>query len=286
MKKILLILACAILMVGCYDKTTKVSDPNTVLVTLDGGKITKGDVYSVMSHLDPYPAVVTLNLAQKYIFEKEIGLTDAVKTAADAALAKFIAAAGKDIQKALDDAGYKTAEEYYNQVCVTKAQKDILVVAYLTNTFESIVATYKPVKARVIEIKDATKAAAALAEIKNGADFTTVAKKYTSTAYPGVSTIYYSESTLPTEVLKALTDAKLPTLSGVIVSADTGFWYIAQISVTDAAKMKDEIITQFKDNSTFINKALLGFYEEYKFRIYDKTIYDMMAKNYADYIFK
>lgn len=286
MKKLLVLVLAAFLLVGCYDKTTKISDGKTVLVSLDNAEITKGDVYDVMGKVEPYPAVVALTLSKRMILAKEVGVTAEITTAAQAALAAWKEANKADIAKALTDAGYKTEDEIYNQKFIVEAQSDSLVGKYLTDTYGTLVSTYRPVKARVMEIEKKDDATAALAAIKAGDTFAAVADKYGNDQYKPDLTIYTTQSDLPDLVLSFMKTASLPTLSDVIEDTDNNLYYIVQISVADGNAMKDEVIATLKKDSTFIELALMGYYSTNKFKIYDRTLYDMINTNYPDYIIK
>ena len=284
MKKLLIIALAALMLTGCYDVTTKITDPKTVLITLDGATITKGDVYNIMSQADPYPAVVALTLSKKIILEKEVGRTDAIKAAADAAKAAFIDEADDDLEGALKEAGYDTIDEMYEDKFIVEAQSDYLVGNYLNTTYSTVSSTYAPRKARIMKIDKEADATAALAAIKAGQSFTDVAKKYSVTGFNTETAIYYTGSELPEAVLTFLKDASLPTLSDVLEDTTNDLYYIVQISVADASKIQTEVVDFFKKEASFVELALLGYYESNGFKIYDRALYDMISAQYPDYI--
>jgi parvulin-like peptidyl-prolyl isomerase len=284
MKKLLIVALAALMLTGCYDVTTKISDPKTVLITLDGATITKGDVYDIMSQADPYPAVVALTLSKKIILEKEVGRPDAVKAEADAAKAKFIEDADDDLEGALEEAGYDTIEKMYEDKFMVEAQSDFLVGNYLNTTYSTVSSTYAPRKARIIKIEKEDDADEALAAIKAGQSFSDVAEEYGVTGFNSETAIYYTGSALPEAVLTFLKDASLPTLSDVIEDTSNDVFYIVQISVADASKIQTEVVDFFKKESSFIELALLGYYESNGFTIYDRALYDMISAQYPDYI--
>jgi hypothetical protein len=284
MKKLLIVALAALMLTGCYDVTTKISDPKTVLITLDGATITKGDVYDIMSQADPYPAVVALTLSKKIILDKEVGRPDAVKTVADAAKAKFIEDADDDLEGALEEAGYDTIDEMYEDKFMVEAQSDYLVGNYLNTTYSTVSSTYAPRKARIIKIEKEDDADEALAAIKAGTSFSDVAEEYGVTGFDTELAIYYTGSALPTAVLTFLKDATLPTLSEVIEDTTNDVFYIVQINVADASKIQSEVVDFFKKEASFIELALLGYYESNGFKIYDRALYDMINAQYPDYI--
>ena len=154
----------------------------------------------------------------------------------------------------------------------------------LTDTFTTIVSNYKPVKARLMEIEKKTDADLALAAIKNGESFDAVAKKYANDSYVSDSKIYYTGSDLPELVATFLQAAHVPTLSDVMEDTDNKLFYIVQVNVADANSIKEEIITTFTKDANFIELGLMGYYTSNKFKIYDRTLYDMIGTNYPDYI--
>jgi hypothetical protein len=237
-----------------------------------------------MGKVEPYPAVVVLTLSKKMILAKEVGTTAAITAAADAALAAWLETNKADVQKALDDAGYKDQAAIYNDKFIVEAQSNSLVSKYIETTFSTIVSTYKPVKARVMEIEKKADATLALAAIKAGDSFATVATKYGNKQYSSDLAIYYTGSDLPDLVLTFLKGVTLPTLSDVIEDTNNSLYYIVQVSVADGNAMKEEVITTFTKNAIFIEMALMGYYESNEFKIYDRTVYDMIKTNYPDYI--
>jgi hypothetical protein len=284
MKKLLIIVLAAFMLVGCYDKTTKISDPKTVLVTLDNKTITKGDIYDVMGKVEPYPAVVALTLSKRMILAKEVGITAEITAAATTELNAFLEKNKADVAKAITDAGYKDQTDIFNNKFIVEAQADALVSKYLTDTFTTIVSTYKPVKARLMEIEKKTDADLALKAIKEGESFDAVAKKYANDSYVSDSKIYYTGSDLPELVATFLQAAHVPTLSDVMEDTDNELFYIVQVNVADANSIKEEIITTFTKDATFVELGLMGYYTSNKFKIYDRTLYDMIGVNYPDYI--
>jgi hypothetical protein len=91
---------------------------------------------------------------------------------------------------------------------------------------------------------------------------------------------------LPELVATFMQAAHVPTLSDVLEDTDNKLYYIVQVNVADANGIKDEIISTFTKDATFVELGLMGYYTSNKFTIYDRTLYDMIKTNYPDYIIK
>lgn len=283
MKKLFPILLVLVLLVGCSDATAKVSGSSTALITMDGAKVTKGQIYSIMANQDPTATV--LQMATKIVLNKEIGLTDEVKKLADTQLATIKTSLGDSLQTYLDYYGYADVQALYDENIVPGIQQELLVKKHVTENFDAFAVTYYPRKARVIETATEALATAAIAEIKAGADFGAVAKKYSSTAYTGAEQIVFSATSLAADVLTFVKSTTVPTLSPTaIADATTGKFYVVQVTVADPAKFKDEIIANFATQDTFVSLTLATYFKSGKFKIYDKSIYDLFAANYSSYM--
>ena len=283
MKKLFPILLVLVLLVGCSDATAKVSGSSTSLITMDGAKVTKGQIYSIMANQDPTATV--LQMATKIVLNKEIGLTDEVKALADTQLATIKTSLGDSLQTYLDYYGYADVQALYDENIVPGIQQELLVKKHVTENFDTFAVTYFPRKTRIIETTTEALATAAIAEIKAGADFGAVAKKYSSTTYTGAEQIVYSATSLAADVLTFVQSTTVPTLSPTaIADTTTGKFYVVQVTVADPAKFKDEIISTFATEDTFVSLALATYFKSGKFKIYDKSIYDLFSTNYSSYM--
>lgn len=282
MKKLLVILSLSLVLVGCGNKTTNVSNSKDVLIKVGDQSITVGEVYSQMLSTDS--SVIVKQMASRIILDKEIPLDDALKAEADTQLQEFVDSVADNLDLYLQYYGYKDKDDYYNNGIIPSLQQEKLVKNYLTDNFDAIASGYRPKKIRLIEITDATLAASALAEIKAGSDFTVVADKYSTSNYPGDEELVNNTSSLPTVVIDFIDYLTTPTLSEVLTDGTTN--YIVQVTNADTNKLKDEIIETFAVDTTFSEKTLESYFLKYNFTIYDKTIYDLFTKSFPNYIKK
>lgn len=282
MKKLLVILSLSLLLMGCGNKTTNVSNSSDVLIKVGTQSVTVGQVYSQMMTTDA-PAIIK-QMATRIILNKEVPVTDEIKADADIALKEFVDSVYDNIDLYLEYYGYENETDYYENGIIPSIQQETLVRNYLTENFDTLVAGYRPKKIRLIEITDVTLAAAALSEIKAGIDFSVVADKYSTSTYPGDEELVNNTSSLPEVVINFVDYLTTPTLSDVLTDGTTN--YIVQITNADTNKLKDEIIETFAVDTTFMEKALESYFVKYNFTIYDKSIYDVFVQSYPNYLAK
>ncbi len=280
MKKVLVILGLSLLLVGCGNKTTNVSNSKEVLIKVGDRTVTIGEVYSQMMSTDS--TAIIKQMATRVILNKEVPVTDEMKVEADEVLKQFTDSVTDNIELYLEYYGYKDTTDYYDNGILPSLQQEALVNTYLTENFDSLVAGYRPKKIRLIEITDATLAAAALAEIKAGEDFSVVADKYSTSTYPGDEELVNNTSSLPDVVINFVDYLTTPTLSDVLTDGTTN--YIVQITNADTNKLKQEIIDTFAVDTTFSDKALETYFVKHNFTIYDKSIYDVFVQTYPNYL--
>lgn len=282
MKKLLVILSLSLLLMGCGNKTTNVSNSSDVLIKVGTQSVTVGQVYSQMMTTDA-PAIIK-QMATRIILNKEVPVTDEIKADADIALKEFVDSVYDNIDLYLEYYGYENETDYYENGIIPSIQQETLVRNYLTENFDTLVAGYRPKKIRLIEITDVTLAAAALSEIKAGIDFSVVADKYSTSTYPGDEELVNNTSSLPEVVITFVDYLTTPTLSDVLTDGTTN--YIVQITNADTNKLKDEIIEAFAVDTIFMEKALESYFVKYNFTIYDKSIYDVFVQSYPNYLAK
>lgn len=282
MKKLLVILSLSLVLVGCGNKTTNVSNSKDVLIKVGSQTITVGQVYSQMMATDS--TAIVKQMASRIIFDKEVPMDDALKAEADTQIEEFVDSVGENLDVYLQYYGYKDKDDYLNNGIIPSLQQEKLVKNYLTSNFDAVAAGYRPKKIRLIEITDATLASEALAEIKAGQDFSVVADKYSTSNYPGDEELVYNTSSLPKVVIDFVDYLTTPTLSEVLTDGTTN--YIVQVTNADTNKLKDEIIETLSLDTTFTDKTLESYFVKYNFTIYDKTVFDLFTQTYPNYVTK
>ncbi len=283
MKKLFTILAVVLMLTACADARIKVSKSSSTLITVGTEKITKGKLFTTF--MNRFPSETVLKMATRNILDKVVPVDASIKATADAALVKT-----KDIWKTnfptfLTTYGFETEKDYYDNELIVKAQTDALTNKYMTDNYTTLVTTYLPRKIRVIQSATEDAAKKAIAEIKAGANFEATAVKYSSASYKGTVQLVTNKSTLFAEALNFATTRTVPGLTGApIADATNKVFYVVQLVEADPAKFKEELLTTLKVDEKFQEIAMVSYFKEGKFKVYDKTVYDEFKTTYAAYL--
>ena len=284
MKKLLLISLLSLGLAACGNVTTNVSNANDVVISIGNEDIKVGQVYSALIAQDS--STIIKEMAQQIILNKEVEITEEMKADAQTQLDEFSANMGENAELYLQYYGYKDMDDYYTNGILPTLQQDVLVDTYLNNNYATLAVSYQPKKVRIIEVSDAALADAALAEIQGGADFSTVATKYTTAAYPGYEELVYNQSELPEVVLVWMNLQTKPTLSPILPDTTNATNYIVQVTEADVNKLQTEVIANFKLDTTFVDKTIAEAFIRNEFRLCDKSIYEKFIATYPTYITK
>ena len=298
MKKLVKLLLVSLLVLGlagCKDATANVSDKNTVMMTIGKNKITKGDLYQKMMADDAANTVI--NMALETIANKEIETTDAIKKAGQDKFdgyKKDLTEDGDDFLESLKAMGFDSEEEFLNY-CITLAKEEALSDKYIEDNFDSLFDKYKPVQARIMFFdgtladssveKAKANAESALAEVKGGASFSEVAKKYNSKDSLAAETLYTNDDdTLDSNVILYMFSTTTPGLSNVITNKDAKGFYIVQVTNMNKEQIRSNFTTHLKQEDDFADTVHGHFFEKYNFRVYDIDVYNTIKKNYPSYL--
>ena len=134
-----------------------------------------------------------------------------------------------------------------------------------------------------MQFTDEATANQALEQVKSGANFEETATSLGSSV-SAAETIATTQSSYATNVLSTLSVITDPTLTDVIADDNGANFYIVQVIATDAESFKDEAVDTIASISALSSEASIFYFEKYNFTVYDKTIYDQLESNYADYL--
>lgn len=290
---LLCVTACLFTLGGCKDATAQVSDPSKALITVGDKKITRSDIFNMMKKSDT-SASTALSLVKEKIYEKEnITLTDEMKQEATSNV--------NDMQKSLEysddkfleylkNMGFSSKEEYIEQVSYPTLKEQALVKKYVEDKQQSVLSTYTPIKAQIMTIGSEDNAKKALKAIQDGEDFIKVAEQYeNSNRDGGKETIYYSESSIPSDIFSKMVDAKKGIMDSVMEDSTNKVYYVVNIVSTDTKDYKqealDKIASDASSSSSSINTTIWSYYlKEHQFTIYDIDVYNGIQSSYESYI--
>lgn len=292
MKKNRLLIICFLLtflLVGCGNKTAKLSNGSDILIQFGDTKITKEDLYQSMLESDAGYTII--NLANKMIVNLEIETTEELKAQAQEQIDTYKASLTDDWQTSLEKLGFESEEEMFEQI-LSSIKGTELISKYIDEKFDELALDYAPLLAKMIYIKyenndiekGKTDAATALADIKAGEEFSVVASKYSTTLSFANETLYTRYSEIDYNVLQFLLTVTEPTLSGPIENSNSSGIYIVQVTQTNIEQVKEKFIDSLKSNQDFINKVNNFYFAKHNFALFDVKSYEFIKTNYPSYL--
>jgi len=294
MKKLLLIIAIVIGIAGCTNASVKISNPKSLVASIGNVNITRNQLFNLMMSQDP--AGTVLAMAKKIVVEAKVPINDEIKAEARELLDFYKTPFSDDSDFTFEDflkqMNMFSEEEFIERLLVPMAQEKKLVNMFLTENIEKYVATHFPRKVRIIETKELADAEAAIAEVRAGGNFETIAKKYsTSTTYAGQLLLLHKDSkpdfvsAVPTVIKTFLLATLSPTLTQTpLLNESAKVYYVVQVIETDIEKFEDEFIEEMAKVWTVVDEMFMAYFKEGNFQIYDITIYEQMAADYFQFL--
>lgn len=285
MKKLLGILCVAMLVMvsGCKDATTSVSNGSEMLMRVGDTTITKENVNTLLKLHTGYNSVLQ-DVIQK-ILDAEITITEEIEKAAKESLEKSKENLGENFLSSIEKSGYADEEDYYRSVSLNGVLRKELTKKYLVE--ENQIEKYHPFKAQMLIAKDQESANKALEELKNGVPFEEVTQQYGDVSKSdGTITIYHSGSGLPAIVTEKITNtAQAQLLEEVITDSANSVYYVVNIVDYDYKNFVDEAATAIIEKTTSLNDEAIVFYlKKHQFRVYDIDIYNGIKQTNPTYL--
>ncbi len=309
----IIIVILLIVLICVSTKNTKTKDGDDIVVQVDGKTITANDLYDKLKSQNG--RTVAINLIDDYIVNKEYKTTDDMKTQAESSIQSYKSQYGDSYEAFLqyngiaDDAELKElliknikltsiTEDYIKDTLTDKEMKDY----YNSNIVGDISA--KQILISVNYDDDATdeekeaadtaakeKAESIIEELKNGADFSELAKKYSDDSGSkdnGGDLGYFNTGDMVEEFETAAYALDINQYTTEPVKTTYGYHIIMKTGEKDKPsyeKAKDTIIEKLvaqkeSDDSTISVKAMIALRKKYNMKIKDKKV----KKDYNSYI--
>lgn len=279
---------CALMLAGCSGAATSVPGSSEKLMTIGSKTYTKGDEYNLIKKING-PSL-TLQAAQKLIYDEEIGETEEVKKEAQEMFDSY-AAGMEGFEDQLKSYGYADAQDYINSVLVPSVQSEKLSIQYFTDAKEDIINEYKPVLATIIQTDSEDNANKAKAALEEGQDAGKVAGEYAmeGATYKGEQKVISTlDTTLPTRLLNALQESSQTGVLNEIFSDDTSTdnknYYVAVLDSTDYDANVDKIADALGSNSAVASQCTVYYLKKYDFQVHDQYIFDYFKANNPEYL--
>lgn len=284
MKKLIILLTTLLVLTGCKDAVTKVSEDEK-LFKVGEYEFSKSELYDTMKRTDR--GTLILQDAQAVLSES-VELTDDMKKEAQEMVDGFKEIFGEEFEKTLNQIGFDSEEAYMEELIYPDLKFKSLTKTHVEEKFEDYASEYKPLKARILQV-DPSKAEEIHASIKESKDFDKVAKENAmeTSEYKGAEQLYLVKSTqFPASVSNYLKDVKEAGLSDIIKNDTTESTYIIEVTEIDANNMKDEVVENLINNKDISKTIVSKLFKEHDFKLYDKVIYDHIKENFPEYITK
>lgn len=277
--------AAVLALSGCSDAKADISNGDKVVAKVGNQEITKEDLYTTMKMSNAYNTVI--EQVTKQIVDKEVPVTKEMETNAKAAFEDYKKTAGTSFAEYLKNSGYKTEEEYYQNIFLVDQQKQALNKKYVSDNYKTLMNEYHPMKAQLLVFDDKDSAKKVFDEIKGGKDFAEYAKTGNTTNFNGTLKVVNSKTTGMSSVAftKMKSVKKANTLIDEVISdASTGKFYIVKVVDSDPDNFKDEAITSVTELDDAADKAFTFYLKKYNFTIYDIDIYNSVKESKPTYI--
>lgn len=279
MKKGLLIVFTTLLLIGCAQAPeTQISNKDDVIVTVNGKSITKGDVYTMMSHQDISSDII--NLAKDYLVDSKVEVTEELKKEAQKFLAEQKELLGEFFKTYY---GELTDEELLEEYFIPAQKQVQLMKAYFDANKDAILEANKPLKYLELTFDTQEKAEQALTRIKANEDIKKVVEELgTKGANYQFEATVGSTSTIPaivSEYLKSDEAKQLTWIKTPLKDTTTQKYLLIKTEELDSKKLMDEYRDVFASESANIDKVFTEEFKNEDFRVYDQAIYDSIISN-------
>ena len=306
-KLVVLCLSSLLLLTGCGKEVPKLADGTEVVAEIEGKQIIAEDLYEALK--EQYGTSVLVNLIDEYIISKEFTDEDGAKSYANQQY-KYLKASyeanGANVDEeilryyesinafkemlAKDYKSTKVAEKYVSENLtdeeINKYYKDEIFGTMSVRHILVIPEYEKGAKEdeiKAAEDKALQEAKDLITQIKNGADFATLAKENsddTGTATNGGLFENFSKENTDAAFWKASYELKNDTYTETPVKSQFGYHIIYKISSNEKPSLED---SKEKITSALVNKKLnesensVAIYwskirEKYNLNIYETTI--------------
>lgn len=285
-KQLLCAMSLALVLSGCSQAFTTIQSGEEEIMTIGKTTYTRGDEYNYQKKSNGPTNVVQLALTE--IYEKEVGLDDAMKKEAKEQV-KESSSSVENFDKQIKALGYKDLEDYTNRVAVPSVQSKRLIEKYMTDNKKEVKNQFKPSLAYIIECDNEDNAKKALKALKEEKDFKEVREQFgkkESMITEDVQFVSTNSQDLPTRLINSLSASKETGVIDEVFSNDNPdqpAFYVAVLESNDY----DKNLKKFAENlsSTTLSEDCLIFYlDKYQFEVHDQDLFDYFKANNPNYL--
>lgn len=302
---VVIIAILLIVLIAVSTKNTKTKNGDDIVVSVDGKTITANELYKELKKQNGQ--TVAINLVDEYILNKEYKTTDEMKKSAESTIETYKNTYGESYESFLqyngiaDDAELKdlliknskltnVTEDYIKENLTEKEMKtyydekivgDIEAKHILISTETDENASDEEKEAKENEAK--TKAEEIIEKLKNGEDFSTLAKEYSDdegSKENGGDLGYFNTGDMVEEFETTAYKLDVNEYTTEPVKTTYGYHIIMKTGQKDKPSykkskdtIKEKLVEQKKEeDSTISVKAMIALRKKYNIKIKDKTI--------------
>jgi len=287
MKKILVLFACLLMLVGCSDDnhTAKYND-DTVIYQIGDKKFTNNDLYNIVSNYD-YSSIIEDELLISLGKAEGIDTEQFNEGAEEYVTTLMFYSSYYGVDYLSSYGGEENAKRAY---IATSCQTE-LTRNYVKADFDSYVEDHSPVLAQYAYFEDEESAKNVIEMVNNGSTFEMASADngYTETLDNGV--FVKSDNSVPSEVKEAIFNGNLG-ISSVILSVktitdtdgnetQTPYYYVVNIVSKNVEDFEDKFIERIVGGDFLDLTEITNYYISlHDVHFYDQNAYDYMSSKY------
>ncbi|MEG0547845.1 MAG: hypothetical protein RR518_03530 [Coprobacillus sp.] len=285
MKKLLMLILCGGLLVGCssasgYD--VKLSDADDVLVSGSGINVTKQGYFE--SLLKKYGSENILSKTLEAIADKEVNNQEELDKLVKEREKTYSDYADGDLEKYAKYLGYNSKEDYINEALIPDAKQELLRNKYIEDNFDKLLTDYQVCSFKKILVDKESTALTLIKEVKSEEDFDKKMKEYGTNAEDAGTVT--KNSTLDDNLKTALKDLIAVKADGVYSTAiklSDEKYAVLYMYNTDH-KDKDALEKALSSDSSLKTETEVYYLKKYNFTVNDSKLKNEIQELNKDYI--
>lgn len=280
MKKLVMLLLCGGLLVGCSSQySIKVSDPSLKLASGSGLDISKQEYFEYL--LDTYGADAVLSEVLTSIADKEVTDQDKIDKLLQERIEIYTKYGGGDLKQYATSLGYKDENEYIDTTLLPDVKQELLRNKYIEEHFDDLVNEYEISCLKKIIVDKESKALSIIKDSTSEEAFDKIMKEYgTDGEDAGIVT---NKSALDENLKKMLSKFSKIDKDGIYKDAiELSNGNYAVVYLYDTEKKDKEDYIQSLTSIDELKTKIEGIYlKKYNFKVYDKKL-ENTIKDFSD----
>ncbi len=283
MKKLILLLVFVLLIISCssnYTNNTNVSFNKEILFKVGDKEVTKGSIYKMLTYDKNMPYLI-ISLAQAKLLDQLIPTTDEITKKAKEEVEKTKNQLGENFEQMLKDVRNQTEAEFLGSV-IEGIKRETFIKDQISKNKDKLLAQFQPTKLNYLAYDKEEDAKKALESLKTGKSAIETSKEVpVSTKLNSVLTDSIVTKNAIPSILRDSNDPKLENgvVDKIYNDSALNIFYVIKWIESDYKKLADEFNDFAIGNSEITNKIMADTMKEYKFKVYEQSIYENIKKH-------